>query len=146
MERYSADGVQLRRHRGGGRQVPRPRPRPRPPPPPQHDADQRGGVAQDAAEELVVRPQPRRRAQVRVRAGHARRLLQVPPPPQQLPRPRPRQQPGVPSLPGHLRRRAAAGRGRVPLQLMAHACYHRSECCVCRYRCSQYDRCTQNQG
>ncbi|KAG0525614.1 hypothetical protein BDA96_06G071400 [Sorghum bicolor] len=111
-----ADGVQLRRHRGGGEQVPRPRPRPPPPPPPpqqQHDADRRGGVAQDDAEELVVRlvrPQPRLHAQVRVCAGHSRRLLQVPPPPQQLPQP-----PGVPSVPGHHLRRAAAGRGRVLL-------------------------------
>ncbi|KAJ1270827.1 hypothetical protein BS78_06G080900 [Paspalum vaginatum] len=102
------DGVQLRGHRRGGGPVPRPRP-----PPPQHDAHRSGGVAQDDASELVVRPQPRprRRAQVRLRACHARRLLQVPPPPRQLPRPRP---PAVASLRGRLRR-AAAGRGPAVL-------------------------------
>ncbi|CAN6241895.1 unnamed protein product [Urochloa humidicola] len=110
-EAGEAHGVQLRGHRGGGGQVPRPRPLP-----PQHHAHQRGcGVAQADEEELVVRllrQRPRRRPQVRLRAGHARRVLQVPPPPQQLPRPRP---PGDPSLPGRHLRRAAAGRATAVL-------------------------------
>ncbi|KAK8448735.1 hypothetical protein SEVIR_7G092300v4 [Setaria viridis] len=106
-----AHGVQLRGHRCGGRQVPRPLP------PPQHHAHRRGrGVAEAHAEELVVRllrPRPRSRAQVRLRPGHTRWVVQVPPPPQQLPRPRP---PGVPSLPGrHHLRRASAGRATVVL-------------------------------
>ncbi|TVU14669.1 hypothetical protein EJB05_38152, partial [Eragrostis curvula] len=109
------NGVQLRRHWNGGGQVPQPRPR--------HHADRRCGVAQDDAEELVVRvvrsrSRPRR-PQVRLRAGHSRRVLQVPAPPHQLPRPRP---PGVPSVPGHHRvvvvvlphRRGAVTEARPP--------------------------------
>ncbi|EAY93985.1 hypothetical protein OsI_15761 [Oryza sativa Indica Group] len=108
LQKAGSNGVQLRGHCWGGRQVPRPRP-----PQQRHDADRRGGVAEDA-EELVVRRlgvvrrrRTRVRPQVRLRAGDARRLLQVPAPPQQLARP--------PVVLSHRRRRAGGGRAVLVL-------------------------------
>ncbi|KAG2651284.1 hypothetical protein PVAP13_1NG257595 [Panicum virgatum] len=122
--RWRTDGVQLRGHDGRGGPVPRPAP---PPPQRRHHPDgRRGGVVVAArhAPELLVRvlrrrPQPRRRGQVRVRAPDARGVLQVPPPPHQLPGPRP-----PAPVPAHLprrrrRRRAGAGRPDV-LRLLPH--------------------------
>uniref|UniRef100_A0A0E0KQ58 Uncharacterized protein n=1 Tax=Oryza punctata TaxID=4537 RepID=A0A0E0KQ58_ORYPU len=117
LQKAGSNGVQLRGYCMGGRQVPQPRPRP-PPQQQRHDADRRCGVAEDA-EELVVRRLgvvrrrrwPRVRAQVRLRAGDARRLLQVPAPPQQLARPWPR-----PPVVLSYRRRGADG-GRAVLVL-----------------------------
>jgi hypothetical protein len=102
------DGVQLRRlHRRGG-QVPRP-------PQQQHNADGRQGVAPaHHAPELLVRLLLiRRQRQVRVRAFDTRQLVQVPPPPHQLPGPRPRTRCSVPAG-----RRAAPG--RPVLRLLPH--------------------------